>query len=211
MHKTYPRLKNIRLPVPNITDNRLVLIINNRQSFRDFSSKPIKLEHLSDILNYSAGVVRNNPLMKDNPLRAYPSAGAKFPLEMYVLAKNVRGINPGLYHYNPTGHTLEILSQKISPSSVDKIWIKQQPWFKKASVILIITSIFTRTTEKYGRRGIFFPYIEAGHLGQNVYLLSTMLKIGCCAIGMLHDQPLIDLLDINPREEYPIYYFALGT
>ena len=76
---------------------------------------------------------------------------------------------------------------------------------------LIFTAVYHRTTDKYGQKGLPFPFIEAGHIGQNVYLLAQSLGIGCCAIGQFKEKQLCKLLDINPFEEYPIYYIALGN
>lgn len=211
MHKQYSRLKHVALPDVSKSVEEPRGLIKKRASFRDFSEKPIDKATLSEILYYSSSVIRPNPFDNDNPYRAYPSAGAKYPLEIYPLVLFGKDIDPGLYHYSPIMHNLEVLSQSIKKEEISAIWIKEQSWFKKAAVLLIITSTFHRTTDKYGERGVMFPYIEAGHLAQNVYLIATSLGIGCCAIGMLNDNFVIKLLDINSREEYPIYYLALGT
>lgn len=211
MHKNYPRLEKISLPDVDIKVGELRQNIKKRRSFRSFSGKKINLKNLSDILYHGSAAIRPNIYEGINPFRTYPSAGAKYPLEVYVLILKGKDIKQGLYHYNPIKHELEVLHSKIKAGEIDPIWMPKQPWFKKASVIIMLTSIFHRTTDKYGKRGLFFPYIEAGHIAQNIYLLTTSLKIGCCAIGMLNEKPLIKLLDINPREEYPIYYLAIGT
>lgn len=210
MHKRYPRLKHIELPDVKQVTGELRSLIKKRESFRNFSNKTIDKKTLSDILYYSTGIIRPNPIEDTNPFRAYPSAGAKYPLEVYPLILNGQDISPGLYHYNPSAHCLEVLLQPVLPEEIDPLWIERQQWFKKASVVLLITAVFHRTTNKYGEKGIMFPYIESGHLVQNVYLLTTSLGIGCCAIGQLNEEPVIKLLDINPRDEYPVYYVALG-
>lgn len=209
MHKQYPRLPKINLDIGQ-TKNQFYDLIKKRSSFRNFIGKSISIRALSEILYYSAGVTRQNKIKAGNPLRACPSAGAKYPLEIYPLVLSSKEIIPGLYHYNPINNNLDILNQHVEGKEVDSIWMKLQPWFKKASVLLIITAIFHRTTDKYKERGILYPYIEAGHLAQNVYLIAGSVGLGCCAIGGLHEQQIIQLLDINAREEYPIYYIALG-
>lgn len=211
MYKQYLRLENIHLPEIKKVEGEFRRTIKKRSSFRNFSGRPIDMTTLGDILYFGLGTMRLNPFEALNPFRAYPSAGAKYPLEVYVLVLSGKDINSGLYHYNPEGHSLDTLLLEIRQSKIDKIWLnKKQFQFKKASVLLIITSIFHRTTDKYGERGIMFPYIEAGHLAQNIYLLTTLMGLGCCAIGILNEDPVIKLLDINPRDEYPIYYLALG-
>jgi SagB-type dehydrogenase family enzyme len=119
-------------------------------------------------------------------------------------------VQKGLYHYDPLSHSLDVLLVPLKYGDTSKIW-KTQQWFKKASIVLILTAVYTRTTEKYGEKGLPFPFIEAGHIGQNIYLLAQSMKIGCCAIGQFNEKPLCELLDINIFEEYPIYYIALGN
>lgn len=210
MKKYYPRLKKIDLPASGEPTGELRKIIKKRESFRDFSKIPIDINTLSDILMYSSGIMRANPSESDNPFRAYPSGGAKYPIEVYPLILSGNDIQAGLYHYNPLCHSLDILLQPVLPSELEGIWTIQE-WFRKAAVIIILTAVFHRTTDKYGERGIKFPYLEAGHLVQNIHLLATSLEIGCCAIGLLNDSALIRLLDLNDEEEYPIYSVALGN
>ncbi len=210
MHKNYPRLDKLALPdVESIGELRES--IKTRKSFRDFAKKGIDKKTLSDILYHSLAATRCNPNEEFNPFRVYPSAGAKYPIEAYVLIIKGRGIKKGLYHYNPINHELEVLLKTIKTEDIDNIWMPKQRWFKNASVLIILTSIFHRTTDKYKKRGVLFPYIEAGHIVQNIYLLSASFKIGCCAIGMLNEKSLIKLLDINSRDEYPIYYVVIGS
>ncbi|MGA3291634.1 MAG: SagB/ThcOx family dehydrogenase [Candidatus Microgenomates bacterium] len=210
MHKQYPRLPKISLSIKS-RKNGLHDLIKKRSSFREFTGKPITKNVLSEILYYSAGITRQNKIDEDKSFRAYPSAGAKYPLEIYPLILFSKEIVPGLYHYNPVNNNLDILNQEVKKKETDLIWIKTQPWFKKAAVLLIITATFHRTTDKYKNKGMVFPYIEAGHLVQNVYLTAGSVGLGCCAIGGLHEKQIIQLLDINAREEYPIYYVALGS
>jgi len=101
----------------------------------------------------------------------------------------------------------------LSPAlkrEVEPIW-RSQHWFRSAAAIIIITAIHKRTTEKYGPEGTIFPFIEAGHIGQNLYLLVQGYKVGCCAIGQMNEVAVCELLDINPNEEYPVYYLAIGN
>ena len=210
MQKYYSRLQQLPLPTPGKLSDGLRTLIRKRSSFRNFSETPLDFSTLSDILFYSAGVMRPNPTEIENPFRAYPSGGAKYPLEIYPLILSGKGIQQGLYHYSPLSHSLDVLLQPIFPKELDGIWTTQE-WFRKAAAIIILTAIFHRTTNKYGERGIKFPYIEAGHLAQNIHLLATSLDLGCCSIGLLNEDALVKLLDINPRDEYPIYSIALGN
>lgn len=140
----------------------------------------------------------------------YSSKGAKYPLEIYPLILFGKDIPQGLYHYNIAAHSLEVLLSPILKSELEGIWISQG-WFRKAAVILIITAVYQRTTNKYGQSGLPFLFIEAGHLGQNLYLLCETMGIGCSAIGQFRKKELIKLLDIDPNTEIPVYYLALGN
>jgi len=207
MSKIYSRLKHIELPNFTKQNGDLRELLLKRFSYRNFSKKPVTLKQLSEILYYSAGIVRESG---DELRRPYPSAGAKYPIEIYPLILVNSNIQKGLYHYDPLSHSLDVLLVPLRNSDISKIW-KTQQWFKKASIVLILTAVYTRTTEKYGEEGLSFPFIEAGHIGQSVYLLAQNMKIGCCAIGQFNEKVLCELLDINIFEEYPIYYIALGN
>ena len=207
MNKQYSRLRNIFLPEFPVRKDNLRDFLVKRKSFRRFSGKPIRLEQLSEILYYSAGSVRESDGKFHFP---YPSAGGKYPIEIYPLVLYGDELKIGLYHYSPTEHALDILLTPLKKEDTSSIWMSQK-WFRKASVILILTAVYHRTTDKYGNRGIPFLFIEVGHIGQNIYLLAQSLGIGCCAIGQFKEKQLCRLLDINPFEEYPIYYIALGN
>lgn len=210
MYKHYTRLNSIKLPLPHKEMDQLQKLLFKRISFRDFSQKPISLKDLSKILYYSVGLTHVSAINPEKALRAYPSAGAKYPLEIYPLILKAKGIKEGLYHYDPSTHSLEVLLKEVLPQEINNLWITQK-WFKKAAVIIFLTAVYKRTTDKYGKKGLPFPFIESGHVVQNIYLLSESMNIGCCAIGQVNEKALIKLLDINPLEEIPIYYVALGN
>lgn len=207
MSKQYSRLKNIFLPKFSIKKGDLRESLIKRSSYRKFSGKPVKSQQLSEILYYSVGLVRE---VQGKFYPPHPSAGGKYPIEIYPLVLFGDELKTGLYHYNPVEHALDILLTPIKKEDTSSIWMSQK-WFRKASVILILTAVYNRTTDKYGKRGLPFPFIEAGHIGQSIYLIAQSLGIGCCAIGQFKEEKLCELLDINPFEEYPIYYIALGN
>lgn len=209
MFKNYTRLKYHEMKKV-IPQGELEKTLASRSSCRNFSKKPITLSQLSQLLYLSAGIMEIDNKNFNLSKRTYPSAGAKYPLEIYSLVLIGSGIERGLYHYNVLEHSLETLICPLKPSDTNTIWMSQK-YFKNASIIIIITSIFKRTTKKYGNRGIGYSLIEAGHLGQNIYLMSRKLKIKCSAIGELNEKEIVKLLDINPDEEQPIYYIALGN
>lgn len=210
MFKIYSRLNRIKLQRPIGPKSNLEKILVSRKSFHGFSSKPVSKKEISRILFFAGGIVR---VYKNDPTRSgrpYPSAGSKYPLEIYPLVLHGKDLDRGLYHYNVIEHSLEKLLAPIDNKDIEDIWMTQK-WFKKASVIFLITAVYQRTTIKYGMKGIGYDLIEAGHLGQNIYLVTQSLGIGCSAIGEFKEKQIINLLDINPDEEIPIYYIALGN
>lgn len=207
--KTYPRLKKIYLTKKPLEDKGLSLLMTTRRSLRKFSGLPISLEQLSHLLYSSAGLLNINNSI-DYSRRPYPSAGARYPLEIYPLVLNCTGLEKGLYHYNVKEGCLEI----ILKDDLEKWLMKAsggEASLKNASIIFIITGVLDRTRIKYRDRGYRYALIEAGHLGQNLCLLTTQLGLGCCPFGGFIDSIVNELLDISFQKEFALYLLAVGT
>lgn len=206
--KTYPRFEKIVLPKEHqIQDQNLWKILSRRQSTRHFSKTPIDLRIIGMILHFSAGIVPEN-LKIDQSRRFYPSAGARYPLEVYLLARRVKGLSEGLYHYNVLEHALELLLKQNLKDEILKI--TGQDWVENAAAIFLISSVFGRTRVKYGDRGYRYILLEAGHLGQNIYLTTEALGIKCCAIGGFLDKKINQMIDIDEDNEAVLYMLAIG-
>lgn len=208
--KTYPRFNKVKLikvfPKQNIS---LLYTLKNRRSIRTFSGEPISINGLSYLLLYSSGVV-NPEAVVDEGRRPYPSAGARYPLEVYPLVLNDGdGIKAGLYHYNVKEHILEVILQEDL-----KQWLLESTGsFKpiiEASVIFIITGVLDRTRVKYGDRGYRYVLMEVGHIAQNLLLLATGLEMASLAIGGYVDSKVTELLDLDLVKEVPLYMIAVG-
>lgn len=199
-HKEYLRLEKIVLPTPQDIKIPLTKTLRNRLSTRDFSKDPISLKTLSQLLFFAAGVTRQGK-------RPYPSAGALYPLEVYLLSQRT-DIPKGLYHYNIRLHVLEILTQTIPSKVIRTLFIQES--IKNAPCILFITARFPRNTVKYGNRGYRHVLQEVGHLSQNIYLLSCALDIGCVSIGGFKDDAVNTLLVVDGLEETVINVIAVG-
>lgn len=206
--KTYPRLERVALlSTPQLKG--IAKIMHRRRSMRDFSGAPISKNMLSYILYSACGLIRLDKNI-DNSRRPYPSAGARYSIEVYPVILRCAGMEKGLYHYNVGEHTLELLLKKDLSSLLEKIMGKQ-PLILTASAIFIITGVLDRNRIKYGDRGYRFALLEAGHLGQNLCLLSTELGLGSCPIGGYIDSAIDSLLDIGHTKEYTLYTVAVGT
>lgn len=200
--KEYLRLDKIVLPEPDLDDTSLKEALVKRSSQRQYSQKPLSLEDLSTLLYFSAGSKDPTGLSG----RFYPSAGGRYPLEVYLISQNSE-LPRGVYHYNIRYHSLETLLI-LDKFNADDYF--NQDFIKKASIIILLTAHFKRNTIKYGQRGYRHVISEAGHIGQNFWLISTALDLAICGVGGYLDDKLNELLDIDGLKETVIYVLIVG-
>lgn len=167
------------------------------------------LQDISYILYSSCGLIHTDGDF-NHTRRPYPSAGARYPLEIYPLVLNVRGLKRGLYHYNVRDNLLELILEKDFSSWVLKAFGRQD-WLLTASVIFIIAAVLERTRIKYRDRGYRFALLEAGHMGQNICLFAANRRLGTCALGGYIDAEVDKLLDIQLGREATLYVIAAGS
>jgi len=201
-YKAYPRFKQVILPLVTPQKFDLFESIQSRQSNRDFINKALTVNELSNLLYYSAGINYGDK-------RMYPSAGARYPLEVYPFIFNVETIDPGVYHYHVKTHSLETILHSLNKKEIIDQFT--QAWIEKASVIVVFAAIFDRTEMKYKTRGYRHVFTEYGHLAQNMYLVCTALGLGICSIGGFIDDGLNKILDIDGRVESVIGVIAIGN
>lgn len=205
-YKGYSRLPEILLPKPQRPkENSLTNALEKRASERTFSPNPVSLATLSTLLHYSVGLKARGDDTAFS--RFYPSGGARYPIETYLLSLNTE-LENGLYHYYLKNHSLEKLTSfdlKTLTHYVD------QPWIQKAGCLLLLTAIFQRTTMKYGDRGYRLVLAESGHIAQNLYLLSASLDLSCCATNGFIDDKFNELIDIDGIHESIIYTLVIGN
>lgn len=198
--------KTIKLPEPNkIGKMSVEEAIGKRRSIRDYSDEPLTLKEISQILWAAQGIT--DPVRK---FRSAPSAGATYPLEIYVVVKKngVRELPEGVYHYNPYTHSVEIVKKGDFSYELYKACLNQE-WILKAPVNIVITAVYERTTKRYGERGIRYVHMEAGHVGQNIYLQATALNLGTVAVGAFYDERVEEIVNAKPNER-ALYVFPLG-
>ena len=170
----------IRLPMPDTTGYvSLEKTLKDRQSTRDFSALSISLKELSQLLWAGQGITRGKMY------RTTPSAGALYPLELYIVVRNVSGLEQGLYHYIPKRLRLEQLHsgpimQEIAAAALG------QSVFDKCAAAILITGVVERTYTKYGKRAEQYVLIEVGHAAQNILLQATALGLGAVPLGAFH-------------------------
>lgn len=206
--KEYPRFDVIKLPRKfSKSKMNIEKSIEKRRSRRNFNGKPVSLRELSKLLYYSSGITFwDKDLNKTR--RAYPSGGARYPLEVYLLVLKGSGIKQGLYHYNVKRHALEELLQ--GNYNKEFYYLYKGQGIKGISAVFIITSIISRSSVKYGELAKTFELLEAGHVGENIYLLSESMGLGCCAIGWYDKKGLNKLLDVDGEYESVVHLVAVG-
>ncbi len=187
---------SISLPKPELKGEKsLEECIYERESIRNFKDKIIEVEKISQILWATQG--------RKGEKRTVPSAGATYPLEIYVTLKD-----KGFFHYNIKTHSLQLiteddLSKNLARASLDQYFIAE------AYLNVIICAEFSRTTNRYGQRGVRYVFIEVGHSAQNIHLEVVALGLVSVPIGAFDDDMVKEALDL-PKKIEPLYIIPIG-
>jgi len=194
----------IMLPEPETTGETSVEeALFRRRSVRRYTGGMLTLGDLSQLLWAAQGVTS-----KDG-FRTAPSAGALYPLEVYVVAGDVDGLSDGVYHYQAEEHALSKVRDCDLRRNLSACALHQSQ-ITDAAADIVFTAVFERTTGKYGDRGVRYVYIEAGHAAQNVYLQAEPLGLGVCAIGAFYEDEVSELL-VLPEGETPVHILSVGA
>jgi SagB-type dehydrogenase family enzyme len=177
-------------------------LLSQRRSVRAFRSEALNLSQLGQLLWAAQGVT--NP----QGYRTAPSAGALYPLELYVVAGSVQGLTAGVYHYYPGQHRLVNTTRGDLRKSLAQAAL-QQPWVEHAPAVLIIGAVFERTMQKYGKRGVRYAHIEAGSVAQNVYLQAQALHLGTVVVGAFDDAAVADIVRLADEVD-PLILMPVG-
>ncbi len=180
--------------------------IQRRRSVRKYSNQLMTLEELSRLLYNTGGI---NEERWGNKLRSAPSAGALYPIEVYLVVHRVEGLEAGLYHYAVKDHALELLRAEDMRGKIIGHGLMQE-FLGQANLVLVFTAILQRLRWKYQERSYRYALIEAGHLGQNVYLVATSMGMGACAVGAFLDDNLNSMLGVDGQDEAAIYMLSVG-
>jgi SagB-type dehydrogenase family enzyme len=200
------------LSPPRRPDCALWAAIDARRSHREFGSDPIAGDELAALLHAGYGVTHQLESPDGSgslPLRAVPSGGALYPLELYVAALRVDGLEAGLYHFDPPLCSLEIVRTGLGADDVAGLSAYPEI-VSSCSVLILVAAVFGRTRFKYGLRGYRFALLEAGHVGQNVTLTATALGLGAVPLGGFYDRPTDSFLRLDGVNESTLYTIAVG-
>lgn len=184
--------EEIDLPKPKLnSDFSIEEALSERRAVRSFRDEALSLEEISQLLWAAQGIDGVT-----GATRTAPSAGATQPLEVYLVVKNVNGLDKGVYHYNPKKHSITLVSSEEIEES-----------YYNAPVFIIIAAVYERTMGRYGNRGIRYVNIEVGHVAQNIHLQALSLGLGSFPIGAFNDGEIKEMLGI---EDAPLYIIPIG-
>lgn len=202
---TRPSESGIKLPSPKLIGTLSVEeALSKRRSVRDFNvNAPLSLEEVSQLLWSAQGITE--PFQGK---RTAPSAGATYPLEIYLVVRKVEGLKEGVYQYYPPEHEIFLVKRgDFSKNLQNACW--GQGWVGDGAINLVITASFERTTNRYGKRGEMYVHMEAGHVGQNIYLQAEALGLGTVAVGAFNEEMVTEALSL-PSHHRPLYVFPVG-
>ncbi|MDX9701842.1 MAG: SagB/ThcOx family dehydrogenase [Candidatus Auribacterota bacterium] len=198
---------SVELPKPEMSGLTVEQAIMQRRSVRNYLPNPLTLAHLSQLLFAAQGITHTE---NGSALRSAPSAGALYPLEIYLVADRITGLEKGIYKYIPQSHSVELISRGEHLEELSVICYNQM-FIANGSCAIVMTAIPSRTTRVYNERGLRYIYMEAGHVSENIYLQSASLQLATVAIGAFRDQQLKKMLLIDESEETPVYLNIIGV
>lgn len=195
--------EQIMLPSPRLESSvSIERSLQVRRSVRNFRADSLTLSDVSQLFWAGQGITN------DKNYRTAPSAGALYPLELYLLSSNVEGLAAGIYKYNPARHSLIAVKFGDFRDELAAAGLGQS-CLKSGSISIIITAVYSRTTARYGDRGIKYVHLETGHAAQNISLQAVALNLGTVMVGAFKDDELKHLLDL-PNQESPLYIIPAG-
>ncbi|HVS07138.1 MAG TPA: SagB/ThcOx family dehydrogenase [Candidatus Dormibacteraeota bacterium] len=210
-HKRYPSAPTVSLPMDFPRAERdFDEAMLTRRSIRTFTRGSLSLGEVAKLLHFAAGITGWITVdgAREQPLRASPSAGALYPVELYLLAVEVQGLERGTYHYDSFRGRLEVLSTSSPLAALRRITFLDE--LAGAGAVVAMTGISAKSRLKYGERGYRFTLFEAGHIAQNLLLTAHSLGLAAFAVGGFVDDELDALLNVDGVEEVSLYLVAVG-
>ncbi len=196
-------LATITLPKPIYhSDVSIEQTLLARRSVRIYQNSPLTLQQVSQLLWAAQGIT------SPHGGRTAPSAGALYPLEIYLICGNVTGLSAGIYHYVPATQSIEFIAKGDKRKDLASAAFNQT-WVKNAAIDIVIVGVFNRTESKYGARGDRYVYMEAGHAAENIFLQAVPLKLGTVTVGAFDDASINKILNVS-NDYHPIYIMPVG-
>jgi SagB-type dehydrogenase family enzyme len=175
-----------------------------RRTVRHFANRGLTLAQVSQLLWGTDGI--SDP----RGLRTAASAGATYPLEIYLVVgeRGVTGLAPGVYRYLPPRQALESAAKGDVRAQVARASLHQS-WMAEAPIMVVIAAEFRRCTARYGERGIMYTHMEAGLAGTNLFLQAEALGLGAGIVGAFEDRGLAQVLKL-PSAHEPLLVMPVG-
>jgi len=189
------------LPPPQ-TDGVLAQTLVARHSLREFSPRALTIGQAAQLLWAGQGSV------SVDGRRTAPSAGARYPLSLLLIAGDVEGLAPGVYRYDSVNHRVTTMLSGDIREPLAGAALGQE-WISRAPAVIVMAATEGRTTRKYGERGVRYVHMEAGHAAQNILLQATALGLGGTPVGAFDDRAVARLLRLK-HDEQPLYLLAVG-
>lgn len=188
----------IKLPAPRI-DSEISLeeTLAKRRSVRSFTTDKLTWGEISQLCWAAQGITR-----EDRGFRTAPSAGALYPLELYLVTPD------GLYRYDPREHELIILSTEYLRGGLADAALRQDAVYS-GTCIFVVTAVYARTSKKYGDRARRYVHMEVGHAAENLLLQAVALDLGAVPIGAFYDNRVTEVLDL-PADHEPLMIIPVG-
>lgn len=193
----------IALPPPVVTGKQSVeSLLQHRRSVREYPDLALSLAQVGQLLWAAQGITHAGGY------RTAPSAGALYPLELYVVAGHVIGLNKGVYHYQPKGHSLIKLADGDFREALAKAALYQTS-VEQAAAVIVFTGVYARTEKKYGQRAERYVQIEVGHAAENLFLQAESLGLATVVVGAFRDQAVSKVLKL-PADHAPLLLMPVG-
>ena len=205
-----PDKPQIDLPDPKkikVQEIDLRLAIDERVSVREFLDGSLTLEDLSYLLWATQGVKEVDYM---DTFRTVPSAGARHPFETYLLINRTEGLKPGLYRFLAMDHKLMEIDLEAGVTDRVAGTTLQPELMQTCAVTFIWTAVVARMKWRYGDRGYRYIMLEAGHIGQNLYLAGQTVGAGVCTSAAFNDDEFNKVLGINGQDHFAVYFGSVG-
>ncbi|MFN2240986.1 MAG: SagB/ThcOx family dehydrogenase [Anaerolineae bacterium] len=186
------------LPPPmHASDVSLEEALARRRSVREYSDQALTATEIGQLLWAAQGIT------SEQGYRTAPSAGALYPLEIYLLTVE------GVFHYEPQHHRLSAIRHGDTREALFRTALEQEP-VREAPAVFVVAAVYARTAQKYGEeRSPRYVQMEAGHAAQNLLLEAATLNLGAVPIGAFHDQEVQEALGL-PADHQPLYLVPVG-
>ena len=195
-------LEGVKAEVATVKSASLEELLCQRRSIRAYSDTPLTKDEVMKLLWAGQGITSNRGF------RTAPSAGALYPLELYLVVGNVNNLAPGIYKYSPVQNDLNLVREGDVRAGLAAASLGQSS-VSAGAIDIVIAAVYERTKVKYGARGERYVHIEVGHAAQNICLEATALGLGVVTIGAFNDAAVAEVIGMS-LDESPLYVIPVG-